>query len=213
MHALARLKARNPEAADRLVLRKFGLDPGSEDPIQELIQTLQLLRKAGLIEDPRRAGAEDWIQDTLKAVGQGLAMGLAPALLRQTGTGAPGLPPAGASAPSVPQEAPNPAPAGAGNGRMSIISTWVVRQLENLTPAQAADWLLSQPHPQAAELARLIAHTPPDDLGRVLGALKVENPDLAGAVDWILARPDWLLAAAAALRERLSVQGGYYPYG
>lgn len=205
------MQRRNPELADLAILRKHGIDLGEdqdEDPIRNLVRTLRELRQAGLIEDPRKAGEEEWWKEALRAAGQGLGLavlsaqrGVMPGIVPPP---SPGPTPYVEPSPSLPSVAHPPVqPPSTPEVPMSLVSQWVISQLQPLNPEQAAQWLLSQPAPQARQLVELLVRTPDEQLPALLGELATQVPDLAGAIAWLRSRPQWLVDTVHAVR-RLS---------
>lgn len=209
------LEAKVQELRERLERGRSG-----EPTVSDLEQTLRILeRLRTLVPDPDKdTDAPGWLKLLLRSeAGRDLARALAvlvPAAVMQQGGAvpptavvsgmmqAPTLPvvptaPEVAQLPEQSQDGGTPVPQPAG---MSLISQWVVSQLEPLTPEQAARWLLSQPAPQAAQLVQLFVMTPDERLPALLAELGGQIPDLAGAMNWLRSRPQWFIETVHALR-------------
>lgn len=186
---LQELRRRDRAEYDRIMKRRMGLDDEG-DELDRFIAMQERLRRARVLKG-LDSGEGSWIRDALA----GLPI-LLQALQAQAG------PAAAAPAPAEPAPAALPAahPPHPTEAAMSLISRYLVGQLQMRTPEQAAAWLRTQTHPQAREFVARLAATPDEEVLLRLDEL-ASVPDLHGLVAWLRARPDWLLATVRALRD------------
>ena len=96
---------------------------------------------------------------------------------------------------------------------MSIISNFVISQLDGKQPDDAAQWLSTLPYPQATELISALQKTPNDQILAFLSELASKYPDFRGLVEWLRQRPDWTVQTIGALRRLASPETAQTGHG
>ena len=193
----------------RRVERKFGV--GDEDgELAQLARTVVQLKEMGLINGLGGGGNESWIKDAI----DGLRL-----LVRfqQPAPTAESTPPANgvvrvAEVPAVSPALPNgsatavatapPPAAPTVEAKMTPASAFLIGQLEQKSPAEAAEWLVSQNRAEAQQFVARLCSTPDAEHGAMLDRLALEVPDIAAFVVWVRQRPDLLAATVQELRIR-----------
>jgi hypothetical protein len=199
---LRELQHRNPALFDEMMLKRLGFVTDTKDPLQITLKTLRGLQDAGLVDDPKNIGNRQWIKDLAP---------LLPGLLSAFGGGVPQpqgyQPPAQHYQPSQPAvTAPSgtaqiAAPSPNGKAPPSVISQQVIKVLEPMTPAEGATWLLSQKVPFATWFTDQLGTWPDDQLPALLTSTAAQLPDIAGLMDWLGQRPEWVVELAHEIRK------------
>lgn len=193
------LRQYDPVKYHLIMSRRLGYSDERPDEIEQLEKTVSRLKKMGVIKTPHDLDDNSWIKDAVAGLGMFFThmqqvdaqkAAMAAGMHHQYAPAPPALPPAPATGESEPpQEAP-----------VSLISRYVISQLDGKSPEEAAEWLMSQAHPQAQEFVKRLIATPNDQLFILLDAVRQNVPDLAALVAWLRQRPDWLVATVQAIR-------------
>ncbi len=192
---LGKMKKLNPQAYDAWMAQRMGFPlqgaapPLERDRLEDWKATTDLLKEAGLLNNPREDLADDngWVRDLLTTLPSVIAA-------MRAGQAAP------APTPLPVTTAP---PTQSLEASMSIISSYVIGQLNGKSPDEAARWLSTLPYSQAAELINAFRQVPDDQILVLLSDLAGKYPDFRGLVEWLRQRPEWLVQTIQALR-RLS---------
>lgn len=82
-----------------------------------------------------------------------------------------------------------------------MVANYIVGQLKQCTtPADAANWILSQSHPQAREVVTSLQAIQESQIMTWLDVMERNHPDMQPVVTWFRQRPDFYRAAAMAIR-------------
>ncbi|MDA8186855.1 MAG: hypothetical protein M0T85_01770 [Dehalococcoidales bacterium] len=200
------LRGRDRMAYDEMMRKRLGIANAGRDQIDELAETVTKLKKLGIIKGAGDIGeGSSLVRDIMGGLG----------LLMQMGGGGFPIQITTNSQPAAVQEAPQPQPQAVEPARiapppaqdtneeekMSLMSTFAIGQLNGKTPEQAAQWLLSQPYPQARQLVQQILATPDEQIIPLLNAVASQYPDFAGLVNWLRSQPQWLMGVVRAVRQ------------
>ncbi len=82
--------------------------------------------------------------------------------------------------------------------QMSGLSKIIIGQLQNRTPEQAAEWLMAQPI--ARPVVDAIINSPDEQIPLVLDSIVQQQTDLAGAIEWLRRKPEFLMSMVRAVR-------------
>lgn len=235
---LRRLAVTNPALYDQIMARQIGVELEPErDRLDTVVTTIKQLREAGLLpKSAREIGEQSWVKEIAELVGVALSVyaqqqarlvmppappwptpaspaqgrpaaaagGDASAASAYTGAGSPlgGTPPNPPGPPAAAAESSQEA-------QMHWVSSYIISQLENKSPAEAARWLLGAAarFPQAQGIVERLRSTGDEELLALLGELARERPEAAGLVAWLRSRPGWLVETIKAIRE-LAAGGG-----
>ncbi|MDA8189775.1 MAG: hypothetical protein M0T85_16670 [Dehalococcoidales bacterium] len=197
------LKERDRMAYDDLMRKKLGIANAGRDQIDELAETVTKLKKLGIIKGAGDIGeSSSLVKDVIGGLGLLMQMGSG-GLPFQINMGAPAPAPVGIASPVVePARIAPPEPQQIHEEvTMSLMSTFAIGQLKCKTPEQAAEWLLSQPYPQAQQLVQQILATPDEQIIPLLNTVASQYPDFAGLVNWLRSQPQWLMQVVRTVRQ------------
>ncbi len=201
---LNKLQKSDPDAYDAFMRRKLGIPAGSSnqptDRLQEWKTTTEILKEVGLINNPR----EDLADDNESIIVEGIKQ--LPALiaaLRGGQMASPGT----VAQPAIEPTREIAAPAETHQeAQMSIISNFVITQLNGKQPEDAAQWLESLPYPQATELIKAFRETDDGQILVMLSELAAKYPDFRGLVEWLRQRPQWTISVVRELKNGAPVK-------
>lgn len=176
-----------------------------KDRLTETVETLKLLKEAGLVEDPRSAGGGFNWREIIQGIGE---LGKqAPAIIEQFSGGGQAQPsydvPAEAShqIEDPRKEAQQKMP------RMTLLSQTLIWRVHNKTPDQVADMLLEQydKMPVVKELVDGFCETPDEQFGEFLNTFTAKYPDLAPFMRWLneQKRLQWFGDCVRAVRAKM----------
>lgn len=196
---LNKLQKTDPDAYDAFMRRKLGIPAVSSsqpiDRLRDFQETAEVLKEIGVLNNIR----EDLADDNESIVVEGIKQ--LPALIAAlrggqqmanpgTATQPPPEPTRQIAPPSEPHQ----------EAQMSIISNYVIGQLDGKQPQDAAQWLTSLPYPQATELIKAFRETEDGQILVMLSELASKYPDFRGLVEWLRQRPQWTVETIQALR-------------
>ncbi len=188
---LRELKENDPAQYNSLMLKRLGLGEKQKDEFEALETMVSRLKRMGLIKSPNELGGDgSIIRDAIAGMG----------MLLQMNGGLGQRPAAQAQQIAEPEPQAQPQPQQQQEGQVSLASMFVIGQLQSKSPEQAAAWLRAQPYPQAQQLVQMLRTTPDDQIPVLLGQITSYVPDLAGVVDWLRQRPEWLMDTVRVLR-------------
>lgn len=203
---LKSLQTENPALYQDIMLRRLGLAADAKDPLQVTLKTLRGLQDAGLIDDPKNVSGHQWVKELAP---------LLPGLLGAFGQMVP-QPQGGQPQVTVSQPTPQPQPAvAAPNGTAQIaapqpaapsaISQQLIKILDPMTPTEGATWLLSQKVAFAEWFTEQLCIVPDDQLSLLFADTAARLPDVAGLMNWLTQRPEWVIELAHEVRKARKV--------
>ena len=210
------LRRTNPMKFNRIMESEFQ----GESEIDRVVQALNQLKGADLIDDPKNVGAASWVRDLVPALAPVLAAALAqpPAAATRpiqpdavvpmaapvgtTGHGLPTPPPVATTGHGVPTPPAPEAQAAQRSGGFAgdLVSGVILRQIAGKSPEQAAEMLCNLTHPLAQTIVQLICQTPNANLPAALDSFAQSSPPYAKLVAWLVDNWEWTLAAACHIR-------------
>jgi len=219
------------EIMEQKIKKGFGIKPTKEeDNIAITLRTLRQLREEKLIDDPRTAGQDDWWKDLARGLAPVLGMMMMPQqqaqiaqqqeqaqmgqqqIEQETYTEPVVAKPKPIRRPPPPiQEAPKLLAIESlpeEDEQMSMISWYLISQLDKKTPEEATAWLISQDRPEAKQFVEALLQTPLEQLPGLMSDLEKAEPKLSGFINWLRRdRADWFVKTVQIIKARANGAG------
>lgn len=213
----------HPDAAEQLAIQEFGLgdQEKGKGQIEEIVEQLQILRKGGLIENPRNLGqGGNVLVDVARAFGEGIGTILQAKMDPNAMLGHPTaqqeqprqvyLPqPQREYAPQIVQRETSQATQQTGESKMDFVTqmkvAYLMGQLDARSPEDAAQWLLAQldQQPELKPFVGALCNTPDNELSAKAQELAAQYPQAAPVVNWLLSHEDKAKQIVWAMRQHL----------
>src|SRR5262245_4319331 len=166
------LQKENPALFDKIVLKKAGLVSDDEpDPLDKLFALEDRMDRRMKRRKDNDDDEQGGFSAIAKAFGEGLGR-VAMAYVQQQ-QGIPANAPAQAQAP-VPQLPPGHAPPPVSAGDPNVEQ--LIRDLVQMTPMEAADWLRGQNSPHAGQVINALVNTPDARIPELLPQIRAIAP-------------------------------------